>query len=129
MNYRLLSIRDFLTASNEMKYGNGTAASKGVWKDFDCSVKSLVVRGRALALKVKMISGSNKFDNETSYVVFRNRKPPVGTQYDMFSICKIGTDEVLYHVIPKVGVYDQSNDFKEPVFVGNWAEIKQWFNS
>jgi hypothetical protein len=128
MNYKLLCIRDFLTASNEMKYGNGTAASKGVWKDHVCSASSLVVRGRSLALKVKMIADSDKFDNETSYVVFRNRKPLVGGQYDMISICDIATDKVIYHIIPKVGVYDSSNDFKEPVFVGSWAEIKQWFN-
>jgi hypothetical protein len=129
MNYKLLSIRDFLTASSEMQYGNGTAASKGVWKDHVCSTSSLVVRGKSLALKVKMIADSNKFNNETSYVVFRNRKPPVGEQYDMISICDMATDNVLYHIIPKVGVYEQANDFKEPVIVGSWAEIKQWFNT
>lgn len=109
---------------------------KDLWFDWFCKETSLINKGVALIKKLKTISKSNKFDNEKTYILFKNNCPCVGNLYDDFRICDIETQDVIYTVIPKSGfkkdngeaqVWGKENDFKEPIISGTWKEIKNWF--
>lgn len=109
---------------------------KDLWYDWFCKETSLINKGVSLIKKLKAISKSNKFDNEKTYIFFKNNCPCVGNLYDDFRICDIETQDVIYTVIPKSGfkkdngeaqVWGKENDFKEPIISGTWKEIKNWF--
>lgn len=109
---------------------------KDLWFDWFCKDTALINKGISLIKKLKAISKSNKFDNEKTYVFFKNNCPCVGNLYDDFRICDIETQDVIYTVIPKSGfkkdnceaqVWGKENDFKEPIISGTWKEIKNWF--
>ena len=109
---------------------------KDLWYDWFCKDTSLINKGISLIKKLKTISKSNKFDNEKTYVFFKNNCPCMGNLYDDFRICDIETRDVIYTIIPKSGfkkdygeaqVWGKENDFKEPIISGTWKEIKNWF--
>ena len=107
-----------------------------LWFDWFCKDTSLINKGVSLIKKLKAISKSNKFDNEKTYVFFKNNCPCIGNLYDDFRICDIETQDVIYTVIPKSGfkkdngeaqVWGKENNFREPIISGTWKEIKNWF--
>ena len=117
-------------------FDNGELVIKGLWYDWFCRDSALEKKGVALIKKLKAISKSNKFDNDKTYVFFKNNCPCVGRLYDDFRICDIESGDVIYTVIPKSGfksddgmgqVWGKENDFKGPLFTGTWKEIKNWF--
>ena len=107
-----------------------------LWFDWFCKDSALERKGKSLLSKVKAISKSDKFDNNKCYVFFKNCCPCFGRLYDQFKICDIESGDVLYCVTPKSGhycdkglgeVWGVENNFQEPLVVGNWKELKQWF--
>ena len=107
-----------------------------LWYDWFCKEKSLENKGHRLLQKLNGIKNSLKFDNDKTYVFFKNNCPLYGSLYDDFRICDIETGDVIYCVTPKSGhtcdkgvaqVYGKDNDFKEPIIEGTWKEIKDWF--
>lgn len=108
-----------------------------LWYDWFCKDSSLQRKGESLLKKLKMIEGSNKFDNDKCYVFFKNNCPCFGSLYDDFRICDIESGDVIFTVIPKCGHtsskgigevwgYDENGKFGK-LFTGKWKEIKKWF--
>ncbi len=107
-----------------------------LWYDWFCRESSLENKGKNLLKKLKLISSSKKFDNEKTYVFFKNNCPCVGSLYDDFRICDVETGNVLYTVVPASGfkcekgkaiVYGHENNFQGALISGTWKEIKNWF--
>ena len=130
-----ININKFLKNFAEGKYDNldVNGAVKAGWYDWFCKDESLPNKTKKLARRLKAISKSDKFDNETSYVFFKNNCPCSGPLYDDFRICSIETGDVIYTVTPKSGhtglaeVYGKENDFKEALIEGAWKDVKNWF--
>lgn len=110
----------------------------GLWYDWFCKESSLYNKGLSLIKKLEQIRYSSKIDCNNSYVFFKNNCPMCGKLYDDFRICDIETGNVIYTIVPKSGhdymngkgeVWGKENDFKEPLIVGSWKEIKNWFNN
>lgn len=115
---------------------NGLGNPKELWYDWFCRTSSLENKGKRLLQKLRAISASKKFDNDKTYVFFKNNCPLVGSLYDDFRICDIETGDVIYTVIPKSGfkcdngkaqVWGSENNFDGPIIEGTWREIKAWF--
>lgn len=119
---------------------NDTLNGKGniidLWYDWFCRESSLENKGKKLLQKLRAIADSKKFDNDKSYVFFKNNCPCDGSLYDDFRICDIETGDVLYTVIPSCGhkyskgkaqVWGRENVFAEPIIEGTWREVKSWF--
>lgn len=107
-----------------------------LWYDWFCRETSLVNKGAKLMQKLRAIASSPKFDNDKTYVFFKNNCPCVGSLYDDFRICDKETGDVLYTIVPSSGhkcekgkalVYGVDNDFAEPLVCGTWREVKAWF--
>lgn len=109
-----------------------------LWYDWFCKSHLLYGKGVRLLEKLREIADSKKFDNDSTYVFFKNNFPLSGRLYDDFRICDIKTGEVLYTIIPSSGyndskgkavVYGIDNNFEEPIIIGTWNKIKKWFLS
>ncbi len=126
-----------LTITETLKqWKNGELDIVSLWYDWFCKEKSLENKGKRLLQKLSAIQKSPKFDNDKTYVFFKNNCPLYGSLYDDFRICDIETGDVIYCVIPKSGhtcnngvaqIYGKDNDFKEAIIEGTWKEIKEWF--
>ena len=103
--------------------------------DWFCKDSSLKNKAKTLVSRLKAILKNNKrFNPETTYVFFKNNCPCFGNLYDDFRICDINTGKVLYTVTPrdphangKASIWSEENDFKEPLLVGSWTDIKMFF--
>lgn len=103
--------------------------------DWFCKDTSLKNKAKTLVNRLKTILKNNKrFNPETTYVFFKNNCPCIGGLYDDFRICDIETGHVLYTVTPrdphkggKASIWSNENNFKEPLLVGSWADIKKFF--
>jgi len=106
---------------------------KAGWFDWFCEDSSLAKRLTKLGKKVIQISKSNKFNNDTHYVFFKNNCPCSGGTYDSFSICDMEGGNVQFNVAAphndnkKWEVYGRLNDFEDALFEGSWLEVKKWF--
>jgi len=118
------------------QWKKGNLEIMNLWYDWFCKETSLENKGKRLLQKLSAIQKSPKFDNDKTYVFFKNNCPLHGSLYDDFRICDIETGDVIYCVIPKSGhtcdngvaqVYGKDNDFKEAIIEGTWKEIKEWF--
>lgn len=107
-----------------------------LWYDWFCKDSSLPAKGEKLLTKLRVISGSAKFNNDECYVFFKNSCAVNGGLFDEFKICDVKTGEVLYDVIPSSGfkstkgkavVYGRDNNFEGPLVTGTWTEVKKWF--
>ena len=134
LNKNFVDLKVTITETLKKPYTDGFIFT--LWYDWFCSDLALFNRGRSLLSKLNAISKSTKFDNDKTYVFFKNCCPCDGCLYDQFKICDIETGDVLYCITPKSGhafmngkgdVWGKENDFKEPLFVGSWKEIKEWF--
>lgn len=103
--------------------------------DWFCRDTSLKNKAKTLVSRLQTILKNNKrFDPNTTYVFFKNNCPCSGGLYDDFRICDIKTSNVLYTVTPrdphedgKASIWSNENDFKEPLLVGSWNDIKKFF--
>ena len=94
-----------LTITETLKqWKSGELDIKALWYDWFCKETSLVNKGKALLQRLNAISGSAKFDNDKTYVFFKNNCPCNGSLFDDFRICDIETGDVIYCVVPKSGV-------------------------
>lgn len=115
-----------------------TAQCKAGWYDWFCKDSSLRNKTYSLAPKVKQIAASSKIDCEKSYVFFKNNCPMNGSPYDDFRICDLVTGDVLYTITPRSGhkhlkgkasqVWGLENNFKEPLVVGTWRDVRKFFD-
>lgn len=110
--------------------------TRHLWYDWWCRETSLANKGNHLMQKLRAIADSKKFDNDKTYVFFKNNCPAIGTLYDDFRICDIETGDVIYTVVPASGhkcrkgkaeVWGKENDFNGPILTGTWKEVKAWF--
>ena len=126
-----------LTITETLKqWKSGELDIKALWYDWFCKETSLVNKGKALLQRLNAISGSAKFDNDKTYVFFKNNCPCNGSLFDDFRICDIETGDVIYCVVPKSGynsnygkaeVWGKENKFDDPIIEGTWKEVKDWF--
>ena len=126
-----------LTITETLKqWKSGELDIKALWYDWFCKETSLVNKGKALLQRLNAISGSAKFDNDKTYVFFKNNCPCNGSLFDDFRICDIETGNVIYCVVPKSGynsnygmaeVWGKENKFEKPIIEGTWKEVKDWF--
>ena len=115
---------------------------KDLWYDWFCKDTSLVRKGKSLLsrlsrlCKVNEKTNNKNFDPNKTYVFFKNNCPCNGSLYDDFRICDIETKEVIWTIIPSSGYLDnyggaelwgKVNDFKEPVVMGKWEDIVEYF--
>lgn len=108
------------------------------WFDWFCSDNALSNKTKKLYTCLKQIINSGKFNPNKTYVFFKNSCPLDGSLYDDFRICDVETGDVIFTIAPKSGyrkdngkgmVWGKENDFKEPLFLGTWKEIKNWFHA
>ena len=103
------------------------------WFDWFCKDSSLVTRTKKLGKKVIQIAKSRKFNNDETYVFFKNNCPMSGGTYDSFSICDHETGDVLFWIgspnsrNKNYEVFGKENDFNEPLVEGNWKAVKDYF--
>ncbi|MBQ7633365.1 MAG: hypothetical protein IJS88_04550 [Alphaproteobacteria bacterium] len=126
-----------LTITETLKqWKSGELDIKALWYDWFCKETSLENKGKTLLQKLNAISGSTKFDNDKTYVFFKNNCPCNGSLFDDFRICDIETGDVIYCVVPKSGynsnygkaeVWGKENKFDDPIIEGTWKEVKDWF--
>ena len=126
-----------LTITETLKqWKSGELDINALWYDWFCKETSLVNKGKALLQRLNAISGSAKFDNDKTYVFFKNNCPCDGSLFDDFRICDIKTGDVIYCVVPKSGynsnygkaeVWGRENKFDDPIIEGTWKEVKDWF--
>lgn len=104
--------------------------------DWFCHDTSLEKKAYTLLKRLQWIAGSKKFDNDKTYVWFKNNCPMVGELYDDFRIADIKTGDTIFTVIPSSGftnkkgmaeVWGISNNFNGPLFEGKWREAIDWF--
>lgn len=135
-----MTLADALKAFNEIRATKNADALKefitenGFWYDWFCSDSALGNKGINLMRRANAISGSKKFDNEKTYVWFKNNCTSFGCLYDDFRISDIETGDVLYtitlsdpHTNNKATVWGYENEFKEALFEGSWIEVRKWF--
>lgn len=126
-----------LTITETLKqWKSGELDINVLWYDWFCKETSLENKGKTLLQWLNAISGSKKFDNDKTYVFFKNNCPCDGSLFDDFRICDIKTGDVIYCVVPKSGynsnygkaeVWGRENKFDDPIIEGTWKEVKDWF--
>jgi len=118
------------------------------WYDWFCKDSSLRNKTIKLTKKLKSLLVSEKINQETMYVFFKNNCPMVGPLRDDFRICDIKTGDVIYTITPEdkrptekiwngmkrkqlyktqSTVWGKENGFEEPLIEGSWKDIKAFF--
>lgn len=133
-----ISIREWLEAFNSGAFSSKDTKTqiKAGWFDWFCHDPSLRGKTYALAPKVKRIAKSPKVNIDTMYVLFKNNCPLVGSLYDDFRICDSESGDVIFTIVPKTGhkvrfgqteIWGRENDFKGPLYEGDWKGALKWF--
>lgn len=126
-----------LFESGKFESSDVTTQIEAGWYDWFCKDGSLTNKTNSLGKKLISISKSWRLDTKNQFVFFKNNCPCVGKLYDDFRICDIKTGDVVFTITPVSGhhqdggngsVWGKENDFKEPLMVGKWIDIKRWFN-
>ena len=103
------------------------------WYDWFCRNESLCGKTKRLAPKVKQLAKSSKVDVNNWYVWFKNNCPVFGSLYDDIRFADIKTGDVIYTIafVKKYGqtveLWGKENDFKHPLVIGDWEDIKEYF--
>ena len=103
------------------------------WYDWFCRNESLHGKTKRLASKVKQLAKSSKVDVNNWYVWFKNNCPVFGSLYDDIRFADIKTGDVIYTIafVKKYGqtveLWGKENDFKHPLVIGDWEDIKEYF--
>jgi hypothetical protein len=119
---------------------------KAGWYDWFCGDYQLATRLARMANKVKQIAKSDKINQDTMYVFFKNNCPMwTDTLYDDFRICDIDPkSDKMYTIVPKYPkfVKEGKNMFQsvcknisevfsvednETVVSGTWNDVKAYF--
>lgn len=106
------------------------------WYDWFCRDQSLCGKTKALAPKVKRLAQSDKINQDTMYVWFKNNCPMSGKLYDDFRFADLETGDVIYTIVPSSGhssnqgqaeVWGRENDFDSPLVAGTWKDVLKFF--
>ena len=130
-----ISIRQWIENYNSGKYDSQDTKvqSEAGWYDWFCKDKSLCGKTKRLAPKVKQLAKSSKVDVDNWYVWFKNNCPVFGSLYDDIRFADIKTGDVIYTIafVKKYGqtveLWGKENDFKHPLVIGDWEDIKEYF--
>ncbi len=133
-----MTIREYLEAFNNNEFDDNSFETqvRAGWYDWFCKRTSLRNKTYTLTGKLKQLLKSDKINQDTMYVFFKNNCPLNGILYDDFRICDMETRDVIYTVTPKSGhdsergkayLYGRENDFEGPIVEGTWKDIKEYF--
>ena len=130
-----ISIRQWIENYNSGKYDSHDVKVQGEagWYDWFCRDESLCGKTKRLAPKVKQLAKSSKVDVDNWYVWFKNNCPVFGSLYDDIRFADIKTRNVIYTIafVKKYGqpveLWGKENDFKHPLVIGDWEDIKEYF--
>ena len=130
-----ISIRQWIENYNSGKYDsqNVKVQCEAGWYDWFCRDESLCGKTKRLAPKVKQLAKSSKVDVDNWYVWFKNNCPVFGSLYDDIRFADIKTGDVIYTIafVKKYGqtveLWGKENDFKHPLVIGDWEDIKEYF--
>ena len=130
-----ISIRQWIENYNSGKYDsqNVKVQCEAGWYDWFCRDESLCGKTKRLAPKVKQLAKSSKVDVDNWYVWFKNNCPVFGSLYDDIRFADIKTGDVIYTIafVKKYGqtieLWSKENDFKHPLVIGDWEDIKEYF--
>lgn len=130
-----INIKEYLRRYREGKYDApdvDTQCDAGWW-DWFCEDKALAGKTAVLTKKLMSLLPSEKIDESSMYVFFKNNAPLIGKLYDDFRICSIKDSEVVYTIVPKHGrdslayLWGRENAFKEPLAKGVWQDVITFF--
>ena len=130
-----ISIRQWIENYNSGKYDSQDVKvqCEAGWYDWFCKNESLCGKTKRLAPKVKQLAKSSKVDVDNWYVWFKNNCPVFGSLYDDIRFADIKTGDVIYTIafVKKYGqtveLWGKENDFKHPLVIGDWEDIKEYF--
>ena len=130
-----ISIRQWIENYNSGKYDSQDVKvqCEAGWYDWFCRDESLCGKTKRLAPKVKQLAKSSKVDVDNCYVWFKNNCPVFGSLYDDIRFADIKTGDVIYTIafVKKYGqtveLWGKENDFKHPLVIGDWEDIKEYF--
>ena len=130
-----ISIRQWIENYNSGKYDSQDVKvqCEAGWYDWFCKNESLCGKTKRLAPKVKQLAKSSKVDVDNWYVWFKNNCPVYGSLYDDVRFADIKTGNVIYTIafVKKYGqtaeLWGKENDFKHPLVIGDWEDIKEYF--
>ena len=130
-----ISIKQWIENYNSGKYDSQDVKVQGEagWYDLFCKDESLYCKTKRLAPKVKQLAKSYKVDADNWYVWFKNNCPVFGSLYDDIRFADIKTGDVIYTIafVKKYGqtveLWGKENDFKHPLVIGDWEDIKEYF--
>ena len=130
-----ISIRQWIENFNSGKYDSRDVKvqCEAGWYDWFCRNESLHGKTKRLAPKVKQLAKSSKVDVNNWYVWFKNNCPVYGSLYDDVRFADIKTGNVIYTIafVKKYGqtveLWGKENDFKHPLVIGDWEDIKEYF--
>ena len=130
-----ISIRQWIENYNSGKYDSQDikVQCEAGWYDWFCKNESLCGKTKRLAPKVKQLAKSSKVDVDNWYVWFKNNCPVFGSLYDDIRFADIKTGDVIYTIafVKKYGqtveLWGKENDFKHPLVIGDWEDIKEYF--
>ena len=130
-----ISIRQWIENYNSGKYDSQDVKvqCEAGWYDWFCRDESLCGKTKQLAPKVKQLAKSSKVDVDNWYVWFKNNCPVFGSLYDDIRFADIKTGDVIYTIafVKKYGqtveLWGKENDFKHPLVIGDWEDIKEYF--
>ena len=130
-----ISIRQWIENYNSGKYDSQDVKvqCEAGWYDWFCRNESLHGKTKRLAPKVKQLAKSSKVDVDNWYVWFKNNCPVFGSLYDDIRFADIKTGDVIYTIafVKKYGqtveLWGKENDFKHPLVIGDWEDIKEYF--
>ena len=130
-----ISIRQWIENYNSGKYDSQDVKvqCEAGWYDWFCKNESLCGKTKRLAPKVKQLAKSSKVDVDNWYVWFKNNCPVYGSLYDDVRFADIKTGNVIYTIafVKKYGqtaeLWGKENNFKHPLVIGDWEDIKEYF--
>lgn len=151
MKENQINIRTFLERFDRGDFNNpdvGVQCAAG-WYDWWCRDKSLCNKTKKLGNLLKQLCKPSKrppieqlfipkINIDTMYVFFKNNCPGIGTLYDDFRVCDMITGDVIFTIVPQSGhksckgqaeIWGRSNNFKGPLVVGKWQDVKQYFSN
>lgn len=134
-----MTIREFCERfkNGEFNSPDRKTQCRAGWFDWFCRDSALADKTVSLGNAVCSIKDSERFDQDNTYVFFKNNCPCVGPLYDQFSICDIENGDVLYccqHL--KKGSHGcerahweifSCEDFEVPQVSGSWHAVRAYF--
>lgn len=133
------SIREFIKKfdNGDFNSNNRSVQCDAGWYDWFCRDSSLRNKTYKLTAKLKKIINSEKINQDTMYVFFKNNCPCNGSLYDDFRICDRETGDVIFTIIPALGheskfgqseVWGRENNFECALVEGTWKDVLKFFN-